>query len=251
MCYDDGAQPPAPPVTTGPATGHDLQLKSADGATFAAYLARPDSPAPARVVLLPDVNGLHDFYRELALRIAETGHTTLVIDYFGRTHGTGPRDDTFDRKVHLDKLTREQQLLDIRAAVEHLSADDPDAPIYTMGFCMGGGTSLYAGTTDLPLAGVIAFYAWTGGFGTNSALPDDFVTAIRCPVLGLFGDADSAVPTDVPRAFDEHLTSAGIPHDIVIYPGEPHGFFEMDHGGLEGHTDAAQDSWRRLLTFLA
>jgi len=55
-------------------------------------------------------------------------------------------------------------------------------------------------------------------------LPDDFVAGIRCPVLGLFGDADDAVPVGKARAFEAHPPRER--QHVVIYPGEHHGFFE-------------------------
>jgi carboxymethylenebutenolidase len=253
MCYDDDATPPAPPISLGSAAGTDLVLTAADGTRFAAYQASLDNTEdtkPARIVLLPDVNGLYDFYRQLAVRLAETGHTTLVVDYFGRTLGPGPRPGDFDNDDHLPHVTRGQLITDIRAAVDHLRAQG-DGPIYTMGFCLGGGASLHAGTAGLGLAGVVAFYAWTGGWATNDALPHDFVRDITCPVLGLFGADDKPVPEAVPLAFREHLTAAGIPHDIVIYPGQGHGFFERDYRGESGHEAAAADAWHRLLAFLS
>jgi hypothetical protein len=33
-------------------------------------------------------------------------------------------------------------------------------------------------------------------------LPEEFVAGVRCRVLGLFGDADTVIPTAVPHAFD-------------------------------------------------
>lgn len=252
MCYDDESNPPPSPVTLGHATGIDLVLTAADDTKFAAYQATLDNPAdrkPARIVLLPDVNGLYDFYRQLAVRLAETGHTTVVIDYFGRTVGPGPRTDDFDNDDHLPHLTREQIIVDLRAATDHLRAESND-PIYTIGFCLGGGMSLYAGTAGLGLSGVVAFYAWIGGWGTNEDLPHAFVRDITCPVLGLFGADDKPVPEAVPLAFGQHLAETGTPHDIVIYPGQGHGFFERDYKGEPGHERAAADAWHRLLAFL-
>lgn len=115
---------------------------------------------------------------------------------------------------------------------------------------MGGGTALHAATTGLRLAGVIGFYAWTGELGQDPALPHEFAAAIRCPVLGLFGDADHAIPVAVPRALDEHMAKGGVPHEVVIYPGEPHGFFELHHMGQDGHQTATADAWERLLAFV-
>ena len=73
MCYDDNARPPVPEGATGAAHGKDLVLESADGNRFAAYLATPSVPASAQVLILPDIRGLHQFYKDLALRFAEIG----------------------------------------------------------------------------------------------------------------------------------------------------------------------------------
>ena len=74
MCYDQDARTPAPPRVTGSATGTGLFLTASDGNRFAAYLATPEHPVTARAVLLPDVDGLRAFTREMALRFAETRH---------------------------------------------------------------------------------------------------------------------------------------------------------------------------------
>ena len=95
MCFDTDSAPPIP-VLGGAAVSHeDLVLTAADGTDFAAFLATPDAPAAAGVVILPDVRGLYRFYEELALRFAERGYAALAIDYFGRTAGAAKRDDDF------------------------------------------------------------------------------------------------------------------------------------------------------------
>jgi carboxymethylenebutenolidase len=68
-------------------------------------------------------------------------------------------------------------------------------------------------------------------------------------VLGLFSAEEHAVPVSVPTAFEKALTEAGIDHEIVVYPGRPHGFFEPDRYGDEGHAEAAADAYRRLTDF--
>src|SRR5436309_148485 len=74
MCYSDDARPPFPPVSGGAASEGDLTLHSADGTAFMAYAARAAQPNGRGVVILPDVRGLHDFYKELAVRFAEAGY---------------------------------------------------------------------------------------------------------------------------------------------------------------------------------
>ena len=85
MCYDSKSQPPVPPGASQPAHGEDIILKSADGASFSAYVAHAGRPTASQVIIYPDVRGLHQFYKELALRFAEVGVNALAIDYFGRT----------------------------------------------------------------------------------------------------------------------------------------------------------------------
>jgi carboxymethylenebutenolidase len=85
MCYDDSARPPLPERAIGKAHGEDIILTAADGNHFAAYFARPEEPAKGQVIIYPDVRGLHQFYKELALRFAEIGLPALALDYFGRT----------------------------------------------------------------------------------------------------------------------------------------------------------------------
>ena len=88
MCYETGARPPLPPIAGGAGvTTQDLELTSEDGTRFGAFSARTDTPDAAGMVILPDVRGLHGFYKDLAARFAEAGIHAVVIDYFGRTAG--------------------------------------------------------------------------------------------------------------------------------------------------------------------
>jgi carboxymethylenebutenolidase len=240
VCHVDDRRPPEPPRVTGTATGHELTLTAGDGNQFLAYLAEPEHPTGPRFVLLPDVGGLRPFYRELALDLARAGVTTLALDYYGRTAGVGWRDDTFDEdgSQHAAYLRRELALDDTRAAVKHLGS----GATFVVGFCYGGCLALMAGAGDLGLDGVIAFYPFTGAMGLDAALPDEFVADVTCPVLGLFGDADEAVPVEKARAFAEHLS--GTRNEIVIYPGETHGFFRPSR-----ESTASADAWGRLLDF--
>src|SRR4051794_13805643 len=85
----------------GGAGADKLELTSADGTTFSAALAEAAEPSggPA-VIILPDVRGLYRFYIELAERFADAGHHAIAIDYFGRTAGTGERDEDFEFMPH-------------------------------------------------------------------------------------------------------------------------------------------------------
>lgn len=247
MCYDENDLVPLAPGVEVPVSGAELDLSTSDSNRFPAYLAMPERPSGPPIVLLPDAGGLDPFYRELARRFAGLGHPTLAIDYYGRTAESRARDGEFEYLPHQQQLLRETMLLDVRAGVDHLSTVTDGAP-FVLGFCLGGATALLAGTTDMNLAGIVAFYPWTGDLGREPALPDDFVAGVRRPVLGLFGDADEVIPVAVPRAFDGFLR---VPHEIVIYPGAPHGFFERHYLDREVRPDVVEDVWQRLTAFFA
>src|SRR5688572_26466535 len=133
MCFDHDSAPPVPRIS-GAAVSHDeLVLEAADGNRFAAFLATPEEPAGACVVLLPDVRGLYHFYEELALRFAERGYRALAIDYFGRTAGAEKRSEDFEYMPHVDQTTQEGVQADVGAAVARVREDGCGA-IVTVGF---------------------------------------------------------------------------------------------------------------------
>ena len=70
MCYSDDARPPLPPISGAAADQGDMTLKAADGNEFMAYFARSSKPTGAGMIVMPDVRGLHHFYKELAQRFA-------------------------------------------------------------------------------------------------------------------------------------------------------------------------------------
>ena len=245
MCYDDNARPPIPPGADGQAQGEDLVLTAADGNRFSAYLARPAQPNGAQIVIYPDVRGLHQFYKELALRFAETGVTALAIDYFGRTAGLTARNDEFDFWPHVQKMEFPHVLADAKAALAHL---ENGKPTFIVGFCMGGSLSVLSSTQNLGLVGAIGFYAGLSRqvAGTDGTVLDESVK-VRNPFLGLFGGADQGIPVEQVHTLDENLDKAGVEHQIVIYKGATHSFF--DRRATE-FAEASSDAWTKMLAFI-
>jgi carboxymethylenebutenolidase len=247
MCYNDADRPPMPPAATGPATGSDLTLTSADGAQFAAYVAQPATPGAAQVLICPDVRGLHGFYRDLALRFASVGIPALAIDYFGRTAGLGPRDDSFEYMPHVQQVQEQTLFPDIRAALDALRGGaGAERSTFVLGFCFGGSVSLLTATQDLGLAGAVAFYSGLSrNLGGGTVLEQ--AARVKIPVLGLFGGADKGIPPDQLAALEAQLARAGVPHTIVSYPGAPHSFF--DRRAADYAAESA-DAWQRVLAFM-
>jgi carboxymethylenebutenolidase len=241
MCYSDDARVPLPPISGGAADQGDLELTASDGTRFAAHFARASKPTGAGMVVLPDVRGLHHFYKELALRFAEAGIDAVAIDYFGRTAGVGERGEEFDFRPHVEKTTPENIHQDVAAAVAYLKSKDGGAvkSVFTVGFCFGGSNSWNQSAGGLGLNGCIGFYG-------RPERSEPFMSRMQAPLLMLIAGADFT-PQEAFHEFDKKLTGAKVPHDMHVYEGAPHSFFDRT---FDQWKDACDDAWRRMLAFI-
>src|SRR6266850_1728407 len=245
MCFELDSVPPIP-VIRGAAVSHeDLVLEAGDGNSFAAFAATPEEQGDVGVVILPDVRGLYRFYEELALRFAERGYNAVAFDYFGRTAGVSKRDADFDYPPHVAETKPGTVQEDVGACVRHLRALESRA-IFTVGFCFGGRNSWLAAASGHGLAGAIGFY----GFPTERGGvlgPAERAEDIECPILALQAGADQNITEVENAAFEAALREAGVEHEIVVYDGAPHSFFDRKQ---EEFADASADAWRRVLAFI-
>src|SRR5437763_2448181 len=245
MCFDLDSAPPVPAIAGAAVSHDDLVLTAADGTDFAAFIATPEEPARAGIVILPDVRGLYRFYEELALRFAERGYAALALDYFGRTAGTAKRGDDFEYMPQVEQTTDAGIQADTRAAVEHLRGLGVQS-VFTVGFCFGGRASWVAAASGHGLAGAAGFYGSPtrerGGASVVQRAND-----ITAPILALQAGDDQNITADDNAAFERALADAGVEHEIVTYDGAPHSFFDRKQ---EDFAAASDDAWRRLLAFV-
>jgi carboxymethylenebutenolidase len=245
MCFDNDSAPPIQEIAGAAVSHDDLTLRAADGNAFSAFLAAPEETASTGVLILPDVRGLYHFYEELALRFAERGHAALAIDYFGRTAGTGKRDDDFEYGPHVDQTTDAGVQADTRAGVERLRELGARS-VFTIGFCFGGRASWVAAASQHGLSGAIGFYGSpTRPRGGPSVI--ERIADIECAILALQAGEDQSITPHDNAAFERALTDAGVEHEIVVYEGAPHSFFDRKQADF---ADASDDAWRRTLAFV-
>ncbi len=243
MCHTDESRAPAPPRQEPVGHHAELTLRSSDGTTFRAYSAGPAGKCHAGMVILPDVRGLHPYYEDLAVRLAEAGFETVAVDYYGRTAGTARRDDAFDWKSHLEKVTPADIGHDVRAAVERIRADtkDPHLPVFTVGFCFGGANSWRQSGENPGLAGCIGFY---GGRPIQRA--GDAIPRMTAPLLMLLAGDDKGTPPEEFEEFARRVRARGLEVEAHTYPGAPHSYFDRS---FAEHREACSDSWKRILEF--
>jgi carboxymethylenebutenolidase len=243
MCHSDASRPPAATGAGSASSRSEIVLTARDGNRFAAYAARAGEPTGAGVVVLPDVRGLHAFYRDLAVRFAEVGIDTVTIDYFGRTAGIGDRSDAFDFMQYVQQTSPQDVAADVAAAVDYLRSPDGGGvrAVFTVGFCFGGGHSWRQSAVTPGLAGAIGFY----GRPTVAA---DVVDRMSAPLLMLVAGADANIPVGDVEAMAERVRSTGTEVDLVVYDGAPHSFFDRR---FADHAGACQDAWRRVREFVS
>lgn len=262
MCFAYDATPPDLPahlasyvplgMTEGGSTasGESVVLTSQDGTQFSAFVARPQAPNGAGIVILPDVRGLFRFYEDLASRFAIAGVTAIAIDYFGRTAGmSSGRDEHFEFMPHVEKTQAHQISQDVAAALAHLRSL-PGANLkafFTVGFCFGGGNSLQQAAEHHGLSGVIAFYGSPTRARSGAPAPIERIRDFECPVLGLYGGSDQSIPVEDVQKFDAALAQANIEHEVHVYPNTPHSFFDRTY---DQYTEESANAWQRMIAFI-
>ena len=93
--------------------------------------------------------------------------------------------------------------------------------------------------TDDRLAAIAPFYG-------AAPKPREAIRRL-CPVVGSWPGKDFT--TKAARVLESELTAAGIPHDLKVYPGAKHSFFNDRWRTYE--PAAAANSWQRVLAFFA
>ena len=237
MCHSDTSRPPAAPGAVAAAGDGPLELQAADGTRVLAHEARPVAPNGVGIVVLPDVRGLHDYYRQLAVRFAETGEGAVAFDYFGRTAEDDDRSEAFEFRPHVHQTTPEGIAADVAAAVAQLRTRGTTR-IFTVGFCLGGGYS-WRQSADTPgLAGCLGFYGRT-------SLVDGAVDRMSAPLLMLIAGGDAHLPVSDAEAL---ATAAGqqVPVELVVFDGAPHSFFDRS---FAEHESACERAWSEMLRF--
>src|SRR5256886_9193535 len=188
MCHGDDSRPPLPPILSiggAAADQGDFVLTSSDRTKLGAYFARAARPSGAGMVVMPDVRGLHQFFKELAQRFAEAGIDAVAIDYFARTAESDDRSDAFDYMPQVQKTTPENIAADVGAAMAYLRSADGGAvqSLFTVGFCFGGSNSWNQSAFHQDLSGCIGFYG-------RPVRSEPYIARMKAPLQILIAGAD-------------------------------------------------------------
>jgi carboxymethylenebutenolidase len=169
------------------------------------------------VLIIHENRGLTDHFKTLPARFATDGYDALAIDLLSRQGGTGAFADPAQATAALGAAKQDDLTADMRAGLDELGRRAPGTGLAIIGFCFGGGqvwSLLAAG--EPRLAAAAPFYG-PGPSGAN-------FSGSKAAVLGVYAELDSRVNASK-DAMDQALTAAGLVHEMRVFPGVDHAFF--------------------------
>jgi carboxymethylenebutenolidase len=214
---------------------HDIDRSELKGG---GYIAAPDGSGPhPGVVVIHEAYGLNDHIKDVTHRFAGAGYVALAVDLF-TDRNRAVCMARYMGAMLLGSVNR-YGIDDLKAGLTYLAKDHTvDAQrLGAIGFCMGGGFAIAWACTDSRLKAIAPFY------GANPR-PLEAVNRI-CPVVGSYPEKDFTASAG--RALGAALDAYNIPHDIKVYPGARHSFF--NDTGRTYDKAAAEDAWTRVMKF--
>lgn len=222
--------------------GSFIDLKSADGTVFPAYVAEPAGTPRGAVVVLQEIFGVNSHIRAVADGYAEAGYRVVAPSTFHRVQAgvdlgytEADMNAGFGLKTAVEGLPAAGVMPDIQAAIDYAARA---GKVGILGFCWGGLLTWRAACTLKGLSAAVPFY------GGGITAPDEVARQPKVPVMAHFGDQDHWIPLDGVEAFKKAHPEV----EAHIYHAN-HGF-NCDHRGSYDATAAAL-ARERTLAFLA
>jgi carboxymethylenebutenolidase len=245
------------PVATGvPADAVNAQMVQFKSGTadIIAYEARPKTgtgPFPA-VIVIHENMGLTDHIKDVTRRLAKEGYVGLGVDLLSREGGTMAFSNPQDSTTAIGKLSDEQMLGDVAAAVAYLRGTSVGAPkVGITGFCFGGRIVIISAEKVKGFDAAVAFY---GQLSTNNAAgrvdPTKEAASLECPLMGNYGALDP-LARGIP-AFEDAAKASGQPLDFKVFPNTGHAFNNDTRPFANGFgyvPASAQEAWTRTLAW--
>ncbi len=224
--------------------GAFINLQSADGFEFPAYVAQPTGKPRGAVVVLQEIFGVNSHIRSVADGYAAQGYLAVAPATFHRTQAGVDMGYTeadmkagMALKAAIEGLPAPGVLPDIQAAIDH-AAQASGGKVGVVGYCWGG---LLTWRSACELRGIAAAAPYYGGGMTTEA---ETARRPRCPVMVHFGDQDHWIPMDTVQAFRQAQPEV----TVHVYAAN-HGFNCDQRGSYDAA--AAQLARERTLAFFA
>ncbi len=231
------SEPPPPPAAIpAPApAGRILELRTAIGTTFNAYVIGAEN-AKRGVLIIHDRRGLGDYAKSWAERFAAIGYRALVVDLYDGRYSNEPTSAT---RI-MTSIDQESANVNLKAGLAYLKA--PGRTLATFGWDFGGAQALWAALQD-PEA-VAATVIYYGPMSTDVKA----LRTLKGPVLGIFAKNDPWVSPLHVAGYQDAMRTADAPFSVIPYDAE-HGFTNPLNRIY--NKKLAEDAWEKTQAFLA
>lgn len=189
------------------------------------------------VVVVHEIFGLSPWVRAVADQLAADGFIAIAPDLLTAKRLPGsPLDPNPDSaRAAIQSLSYDYVHRGIRAVADYGMRLPAALPRYgVVGFCWGGSRSFEHAIASPTVGAAVVYY---GG-----SPPNDSLTRVRAPVLGLYGENDARVNATVPRA-DSAMKRIGQTYTYRMFAGAGHGFLRAQDGANGANLAASREAW--------
>ena len=206
--------------------GELIEVKSADGQSFEAYLAKPAKSGGPGIVVLPEMFNVNASIREVADGFAKDGFTALAPDMYWRqeprTYLTYAPENSKRGRALYDALDRDKAVQDVDACIAALRQRfGTNGKTAMIGFCMGGEVGVLSGCR-LQIDALSVYY------GTRLENHIAEMINLAPPTEMHFPELDPYISMDTVALVKGRIGT--LPNvTIYTYPGADHAFARTHH----------------------
>lgn len=238
------------------ATVAEIDVPTPDG-TADCYFAHPLTGAHPAVVIWPDARGIRNTYRQLALRLAESAYSVLVVNPYYRGHrgpvlpdGTDPRQGNVMEILRplLADLSPETELTDAETMVGFLDTQDvvdTGRQMGTLGFCLGGPATFRTAARFPERVGAGSSFHGVRLVTDQPTSPHLLVPQMDAGFLIAIAEDDDENDPEAKVVLREAFDDAGLHAEIEVYEGAQHSWTTPD--SPVHHPEQAERAWNRML----
>lgn len=231
-------------LNASPRHGQYVMIPTSAGDSVRAWIVYPERSGRAPVVVvIHEIFGMSSWVRAVTDQLAAAGFIAIAPDLLTGQKLPGAPDSVPMQAgiAAVSRLDMADVQRDIDATAKYAMALPSALPRYgVIGFCWGGGVSFMHAVHSPALSASVVYYGEAPG--------TSLLSAVRAPVLGLYGGADARVVTTIPPA-DSAMKAAGKTFDHHVYDGATHGFLRNQTGANGANIAATRQAWPATITW--
>ena len=205
------------------------------------YLSQPENiKAKSGLIVIHEWWGLNEDIHLMADQLAGLGYHSLAVDLYDGKSAEGVR-EAFQLMTGLSK-NEDAALANLKEAYDYLTNELGAEKVGIIGWCLGGKWSL-RGSLMLPneIDATVIYY--------GSLIDDrEQLATLEMPIIGFVGTKDRPYINQFIQ-FEKDLKALNKDYSVHFYEGAGHAF--ANASGTAYEPEAAEDSWKKTVNFLA